>query len=211
MSIARRFVSWLGKLQKNPLTATARLVDLARAQVVFRSSQIGPGVSATGWVRTEGSGAIEIASGTTFLGGMVPSELISHDGAKLAIGEGGMVNYGVSLEAHQRVTIGRRCLLASFVRVSDRGGGGEGPVVIGDDVWLAYGVIIEPGVTVGAGSVVAAGSVVTMNVPPGSLASGNPAAWVPLTPQRSTAATELKAFATARLNGLAEASTPILN
>jgi maltose O-acetyltransferase len=86
-----------------------------------------------------------------------------------------MVNYGVSLEAHQGITIGERCLLASFVRVSDGGTGRRGPIVIGDDVWLAHGVIVDPGVTIGAGSVVSAGSVVTHDVPPGSLASGNPA------------------------------------
>ena len=182
MSIPRRFISWLGKLRKNPLTATARLVHLARAQLLFRSHEVGEGVSATGWVRTEGPGTIRFDSGTTFLGGMVPSEVISHSGATLQIGEGGLVNYGVSLEAHHHgITIGRRCLLGSFVRVSDQGSGRAAPVVIGDDVWLAYGVIVEPGVTVGAGSVVAAGSVVTHDVPPGSLASGNPATWVPLT------------------------------
>jgi maltose O-acetyltransferase len=186
MSTGRRFITWLGKLRRNPLTATARLMHLARAKLLFHAFEVGEGVSATGWVRAEGSGAIRLDAGTTFLGGMVPTEVISHPGATLQIGEGGLVNYGVSLEAHQGITIGRRCLLASFVRVSDRIGGRSAPVVIGDDVWLAHGVIVEPGVTVGAGSVVAAGSVVTMDVPPGSLASGNPATWVPLTPQGDT-------------------------
>jgi acetyltransferase-like isoleucine patch superfamily enzyme len=183
MSIPRRFISWLGKLRRNPLTASARLLNLARAQLLFREAEMGEGVSATGWVRAEGPGMIRLASGTTFLGGMIPTEVISHSGATVQIGEGGLVNYGVSLEAHQQITIGRRCLLASFVRVSDQGGGRAAPVVIGDDVWLAHGVIVEPGVTVGEGSVVAAGSVVTADVPPGSLASGNPATWVPLTPR----------------------------
>ena len=63
-------------------------------------------------------------------------------------------------------------MFGSLVRVTDRG---QGPVVIGDDVWIAHGAVIEPGVTIGSGSVVAAGSVVSRDVPPGSLAIGNPA------------------------------------
>jgi acetyltransferase-like isoleucine patch superfamily enzyme len=49
------------------------------------------------------------------------------------------------------------------------------PIVIERNVWIAAGVTIIGGVTVGENSVVAAGSVVTRNVPPNSLAGGNPA------------------------------------
>jgi maltose O-acetyltransferase len=66
-------------------------------------------------------------------------------------------------------------MLASLVRICDRGRDGVSPVTIGDDVWLAHGVIVEPGVTIGDGSVVSAGSVVTRDVPAGHLAGGNPA------------------------------------
>lgn len=43
------------------------------------------------------------------------------------------------------------------------------------DVWIGYGSIILSGVTIGEGSVVAAGSLVTKNVPPNTIAAGNPA------------------------------------
>jgi maltose O-acetyltransferase len=165
----------LHRLHDDPILAVTRIAQLFRARLAFRAFTVGEGVSATGWVRAEGSGRIELAPGTIFVGGMVRTELLAHEGATIRIGAGGMVNYGVSLEAHQGITIGERCLLASFVRVSDGGAGRRGPIVIGDDVWLAHGVIVEPGVTIGAGSVVSAGSVVTHDVPPGSLASGNPA------------------------------------
>jgi acetyltransferase-like isoleucine patch superfamily enzyme len=194
MSHARRLVSWLGKLRTDPISALERLVHVARARVVFRGCEVSDGVAASGYVRALGPGVIRLDAGTTFVGGMVPTELISHPGAVVQIGEGGMVNYGVSLEAYEGITIGRRCLLASFVRVSDRAGGHGAPVVIGDDVWLAHGVIIEPGVTIGAGSVVAAGSVVTSDVPPGSLASGNPAQCSPLESRPAGAPSEVRSW-----------------
>jgi acetyltransferase-like isoleucine patch superfamily enzyme len=49
------------------------------------------------------------------------------------------------------------------------------PIVIERNVWIAAGAMILGGVTVGENSVVAAGSVVTRDVPPNSLAGGNPA------------------------------------
>lgn len=48
-------------------------------------------------------------------------------------------------------------------------------VVIEDDVWLGYGVIVLPGVTIGKGSVIGAGAVVAHDIPPYSIAVENPA------------------------------------
>jgi acetyltransferase-like isoleucine patch superfamily enzyme len=49
------------------------------------------------------------------------------------------------------------------------------PVVIEDDVWIGIGAIVLKGVRIGRGATVAAGSVVSHDVPPGAVASGNPA------------------------------------
>jgi len=49
------------------------------------------------------------------------------------------------------------------------------PIRIGSGVWVGGGAIVLPGVTIGAGCVVGAGSVVTRDLPPGTLAVGNPA------------------------------------
>src|SRR6202000_3449710 len=49
------------------------------------------------------------------------------------------------------------------------------PIVIERNVWIAAGATIIGGVTIGENSVVAAGSVVTRDVPPNTLAGGNPA------------------------------------
>ena len=48
------------------------------------------------------------------------------------------------------------------------------PIRIGDDCWLASNVVVCGGVTIGVGSVIGAGSVVTRDIPPHSLAVGNP-------------------------------------
>ncbi len=48
-------------------------------------------------------------------------------------------------------------------------------VRIGDDVWIGANCTILDGVEIGSGSVVGAGSVVTRDVPPMSVAAGNPA------------------------------------
>jgi acetyltransferase-like isoleucine patch superfamily enzyme len=49
------------------------------------------------------------------------------------------------------------------------------PVIIEDNVFIGARAIILKGVTIGIGSVIGAGSVVTRNIPPYSIASGNPA------------------------------------
>lgn len=51
----------------------------------------------------------------------------------------------------------------------------KGDVVIGSDVWIGFGATILSGVTIGDGAVVAAGAVVVKDVPPYTIAGGNPA------------------------------------
>ena len=49
------------------------------------------------------------------------------------------------------------------------------PIRIGSGVWIGGGAIVLPGVTIGDGVVIGAGSIVTRDVPPNTLALGNPA------------------------------------
>jgi acetyltransferase-like isoleucine patch superfamily enzyme len=48
-------------------------------------------------------------------------------------------------------------------------------VVIEENVWIGSNSVILPGVTIGKNSVIGAGAVVTKDIPPFSLAVGNPA------------------------------------
>ena len=48
------------------------------------------------------------------------------------------------------------------------------PITVGDDVWFGAGVQVLPGVTIGCDCVIGAGSVVTRDIPPHSVAAGNP-------------------------------------
>lgn len=52
---------------------------------------------------------------------------------------------------------------------------GRGNILMDDDVWLGYGVIVMSGVHIGQGAVIAAGAVVTKDVPPYSIVGGVPA------------------------------------
>jgi len=49
------------------------------------------------------------------------------------------------------------------------------PITIEDNVWIGGLAVICPGVRVGQDSVIGAGAIVTKDVPPGSIAVGNPA------------------------------------
>ena len=113
----------------------------------------------------------------------------------LHIGRDVQLNDSVHIGAIEQVVIGDQTLIASRVFICDHNHGNyrlkdassvpgiapadrplsSSPVRIGRNVWLGEQVCILPGVTVGDGAVVGANSVVTRDVPPYSIAAGNPA------------------------------------
>ena len=153
---------------------------LARGRHLLGRASAGKRICASGFVRVVSEGALVLGDAVEFLGGMIPSEIVCRPGAELSIGAGTIFNYGASVEATRSIRIGRGCLIASMVVISDRDEAGARPVTIGDQVWVAHGAVVRPGVTVGDGSVIGAGSVVSTDVPAQSLALGNPARALPL-------------------------------
>lgn len=109
--------------------------------------------------------------------------------AKVSIGEGTWINNGfTAIAEHTSITIGRRVLIGTNVEVFDSNFHGirvedrmvsraewANPVVIEDDVFLGSNVRVMKGVTIGRGSVIANSSLVVSDVPPGTVAGGNPA------------------------------------
>ena len=113
----------------------------------------------------------------------------------LVIGKDVQMNDSVHIAAMELVEIGDHTLIASRVFITDHSHGEYGqqgigsppevipvdrplvarPVRIGRNVWLGEQVCILPGVTIGEGAVVGANSVVTRDVPPRTIAAGNPA------------------------------------
>lgn len=107
-------------------------------------------------------------------------------GDNITVGEGTFANYGLVALDVAEIRIGSFCQIGPNVQLltpvhplepAPRRAGLEAadPIALGDNVWLGGGVIVCPGVSIGEGSVVGAGSVVTRDIPPYSLAVGNPA------------------------------------
>ena len=107
-------------------------------------------------------------------------------GCNIRLGERAFINYNCVFLDCAPIEIGDDLQMAPAVQLYtathplDRATRAAGleyarPIRIGDGVWIGGGVIVLPGITIGNGCVVGAGSVVTRDLPPGSLAVGNPA------------------------------------
>ncbi len=124
-----------------------------------------------------------------------------HEKGRVEIGDDTAIS-GVRIEAATEVVIGKYCQISYNVDIHDNNGhpldpaarkkqiqrvhawgmdlstvyeSETAPVRIGDNVWIGHDATILKGVTVGENAVIATGSVVTRDVPPNSVAAGNPA------------------------------------
>lgn len=107
----------------------------------------------------------------------------------IIIGDNCYLGYNLTLLAGADIEIGNEVLFASNILVSSENHGMDPeseapymnqpleakPVRIEDGCWIGERVCVLPGVTIGKKSIVGAGSIVTKNIPPYSIAAGNPA------------------------------------
>lgn len=152
---------------------------------LFHCDEVPVTVRLRGRARVENNGG-RIAIGDRVLidGRTVLVELVAHGGGLLSIGDSTFINYGTSISAHERVEIGRGCLIGNYTLIMDNDyhdmrnhllPGASAPIVLEDAVWLGARVTVLKGVRIGENSVVGAGSVVTKDIPAGVFAAGSPA------------------------------------
>ncbi len=106
-------------------------------------------------------------------------------GTHIEVGDNFFANYGCTILDVAKVEIGDNVFFAPHVSIYTAGHPIHPdsrnsmyeyglPVKIGGNTWIGGNVVIVPGVTIGEGCVIGAGSVVTRDVPPFSVAAGNP-------------------------------------
>lgn len=107
-------------------------------------------------------------------------------GSNIRIGRNAFINFGCVFLDCAEIEIGDDLQMAPLVQLytpehpldpDTRRSGLEyaRPIRIGNNVWIGGGAIILSGVTIGDDCVIGAGSVVRRDLPPGSVAVGNPA------------------------------------
>lgn len=106
---------------------------------------------------------------------------------KLVIRSGTYVNRFTMFDAHEKIEIGRNCMIGPNCYLTDANHGVAAglsvkkqpmepkPVIIEDEVWMGAGVIVLRGVRIGHGAVIGAGAVVTKDIPANAIVAGVPA------------------------------------
>lgn len=126
----------------------------------------------------------------------VGDDFICGFGRNIYLGDNVSINYRCTLIDCNTITIGDNVLIAPGVQMNtashpvewearrnpDFGNNPQAyfcktyakPITIGNNCWIGAGAIILGGVTIGDNSTIGAGSVVVKDIPPHSLAVGNP-------------------------------------
>ena len=129
--------------------------------------------------------AIREILGKTGKNCVVEQPLFCTYGYNTTVGDNFFLNVNCKLMDSGKITIGSNVFIAPNVciiteehamDVEQRLAGlvYPQPVTIGENVWICTGAMVLPGVTIGDNCVIGAGSVVTKDIPPNSLAVGNP-------------------------------------
>lgn len=110
-------------------------------------------------------------------------------GYNINLGENFYANHNCVLLDVNEINIGNNVMLGPAVQIytathplnyKQRNSGRElaYPIIIGDNVWIGGGAIIQPRVEIGDNAVIGAGAVVTKDVPKNVFVGGNPARFI---------------------------------
>lgn len=157
---------------------------LVRAQL-WRCVKVGARVRVEGRVVVHGPGRISVGDDVTLDGRGLPIELFAGPGAELVVSDGCVLEPGVSLEAHRRVSIGPRCRLERLAKVMDSNShavAGDrmaatqaSPVTLDGEVTVGSRSIVLPGAWLERGVTLLPNTVVSRRVKAGATLSGAPA------------------------------------
>lgn len=119
--------------------------------------------------------------------GMVAGQVCVSDPV-VSIGDRCLIGRGSGIVGHLRIEIGDDVWTGHHVYITDQNHGyddptqpisrqamPERPVRIGSGSWLGHGTVVLPGATIGEHVVIGANSVVRGEIPPFTVAAGNPA------------------------------------
>jgi acetyltransferase-like isoleucine patch superfamily enzyme len=190
--IATRFATWfappyksrcyLARLNSKGYIASSAIIDhddLQLARDVFIGDRVVIYQSRNG-------GSVELGEGVQLYSDII---IETGEGGSVKIGADTHIQprcqfsaYAESIQIGCRVEIAPNCAfypynhgLAPGECIRNQPLETKGSIIIGDDAWLGFGVIVLDGVRIGKGAVLGAGSVVTNDIPDDAIAFGVPA------------------------------------
>jgi acetyltransferase-like isoleucine patch superfamily enzyme len=171
------------KAARRRLNNAKRLLSGAVRAKFSGAESFGGHADMRGRVRFKLQGRAVFGRGFIAEGDISTVSIVVRENATLIIGDDVYMNYGVTIEACHEIRVGNHVLMAPLVSIIDDNRHEtepgavlyKGPIVIGNNVWLARNVAVIPGASIGDGCVIAANSVVCTDIPPNSLAAGAPA------------------------------------
>lgn len=92
------------------------------------------------------------------------------------IGEGLYLGHWGTVVVNPKAKIGKNCNIAQGVTIAQSNRGkNEGVPIIGDEVWIGPNAVVVGNITIGNNVLIAPNAYVNTDVPPNSMAIGNPA------------------------------------
>jgi acetyltransferase-like isoleucine patch superfamily enzyme len=116
------------------------------------------------------------------------TNIFVHSNAFMKIGDSTFISHHCEFASSQSISIGKECAFAAYCTMIDTDKdytdyttpmplrkAKTNPIILEDNIWLAYKVTVLKGVQIGRNCVVAANAVVNKNIPAYTVAAGVPA------------------------------------